>query len=69
LRPQEDEVAAVLRVPIRALQRPTTLGSVPHPRRPGVEVPAYRWHGEVIWGATFQSVAELLRRLIAAGIW
>jgi 8-oxo-dGTP pyrophosphatase MutT (NUDIX family) len=68
LRAQPDEVAAVLRVPIRDLQRPDTLTTVPHPRRPGVEVPAYCWHGEVIWGATFQSLAELLDRLSAAGI-
>lgn len=68
LRPRPEEVAAVLRVPVQALREPGTLTSVPHPRRPGVEVPAYCWRGEVIWGATFQSLVELLDRLSSAGI-
>jgi len=68
LRAQPAEVAAVLRVPIRDLRKPGVFTSVPHPRRPGVEVPAYRWRGEVIWGATFQSLVELLDRLATASI-
>ena len=68
LRAQPNEVAAVLRIPIRDLRLPGVRTAVPHPRRPEVEVPAYCWHGEVIWGATFQSLVELLDRLSAVGI-
>lgn len=68
LRPQPEEVAAVLRVPIRILRSPGTLTAVSHPRRPEERVPAYLWRGQVIWGATFQSLVELLDRLSAAGV-
>lgn len=63
LRRHRAEVAAILRIPLADLRRPGARSSVPHPRRPGVEVPAFVWRGEVIWGATLRSLDELIDRL------
>ena len=67
LRPQPSEVARILRVPIAALRQPDTRETIPHPRRPGVNVPAFIWRDETIWGATFQMLTELLDRLEQRG--
>jgi len=67
LNPRPAEVARVLRVPVTALRHPGTRGTIPHPRRPDVEVPAFLWHGETIWGATYQTLTELLDRLSHVG--
>ncbi len=62
LHPEPAEVAEILRVPLNALRIPGALQSIPHPRRPGEQTSAYIWRGQVIWGATFQTLQELLRR-------
>jgi 8-oxo-dGTP pyrophosphatase MutT (NUDIX family) len=61
LRAAADEVAEILRVPLEALRSPGVLRPIPHPRRPTEEILAYVWHGHVIWGATAQTIGELLR--------
>lgn len=61
LRAAADEVEAILRVPLRALLEPGILRPIPHPRRPAEQTMAYIWHDQVIWGATAQTVGELLR--------
>jgi 8-oxo-dGTP pyrophosphatase MutT (NUDIX family) len=63
LRPSPAEVAAVLRVPLSDLRDPKAQGSIPHPRRPEDQLPCYRWRGEIIWGVTYRSVAELVALL------
>jgi len=62
LRPDPREVAAVLRVPLADLRRPSARQVIPHPRRPGVQVPCFVWRDQTIWGATFQTVEELVLR-------
>lgn len=66
LRPNPDEVALILRVPLAHLRRPQARMRLPHPRRPGVEVPALNWRGQVIWGATLRSLEELLANVFEA---
>lgn len=61
LRAAPSEVAAIFRVPVRDLRDMGALRSVPHPRRPNEMTPAYIWHDQVIWGATAQTLGELLR--------
>lgn len=60
LDPEPAEVAEILRVPLAALSIPGALRLIPHPRRPREETPAYLWHEHIIWGATFQTLHELL---------
>jgi 8-oxo-dGTP pyrophosphatase MutT (NUDIX family) len=62
LRPDAGEVAAVLRIPLADLRRPGARRFVPHPRRPGVQVPCYVWRGHEVWGATFQTLDELINQ-------
>ncbi|HVC33357.1 MAG TPA: CoA pyrophosphatase [Chloroflexota bacterium] len=62
LRAAADEVDAILRVPLQDLLAPGILRPIAHPRRPEEQTPAYVWHDQVIWGATAQTVGELLRR-------
>ncbi len=61
LRVSADEVEQVLRVPLEALSAPGALRPIPHPRRPNEQTLAYVWRGHVIWGATAQTIGELLR--------
>lgn len=56
-----NEVEEVLRVPLEALRATGVLQPIPHPRRPNEQTLAYVWRGHVIWGATAQTVGELLR--------
>jgi 8-oxo-dGTP pyrophosphatase MutT (NUDIX family) len=60
LRPSADEVDAILRVPLRDIKHVGALKSVPHPRRPDVETPAFIWRGETIWGATLRTLRDLI---------
>ncbi len=61
LRAAADEVERILRVPLRTLLKPGVLRPIPHPRRPAEQTMAYVWRDQVIWGATAQTVGELLR--------
>ncbi len=60
LKPAPDEVAAILRVPLRDLRAPGALKSIQHPRRPTEQTPAFIWRGEIIWGATLRTLRDLL---------
>ena len=67
-RPQDDEIAEVLEVPVAELVRPESHGeetwqfpSWPEPRR----VPFYRVGPFKLWGATYRIVHPLLPRLLA----
>jgi 8-oxo-dGTP pyrophosphatase MutT (NUDIX family) len=60
LRRSPEEVAAILRVPLRDLLAAGSQRFVPHPRRPDEHTLAYVWRGEVIWGATAITLRELL---------
>jgi 8-oxo-dGTP pyrophosphatase MutT (NUDIX family) len=62
LKPAAEEVEAILRVPLAELGAPGVLRPIPHPRREGEQVMAYVWRGHTIWGATAQTIAELLRK-------
>jgi 8-oxo-dGTP pyrophosphatase MutT (NUDIX family) len=62
LKAAPDEVEEILRVPLRALLEPGVLRPIPHPRRPEEQTMAYVWRGQIIWGATFQMIRELLRQ-------
>ena len=61
-RPAEAEIAAVLEVPVPALQNPAILEKR---KLPGREEPVlfYHYGEQVIWGATARMVAELLEAL------
>ncbi len=54
------EVDAILRIPLRSLQLPGVFQQIVHPRAPGQLTGAYVWRNEVIWGATAQTLTELL---------
>lgn len=60
LRASADEVELILRVPLGDLSAPGVLQAIAHPRRPNERTPAYVWRNQVIWGATAQTIRELL---------
>lgn len=59
LRRQEDEVADILRIPVCGLADTISSRTVTA-RSLTLEVPSYRYNGDVIWGATAMIVAEFL---------
>lgn len=62
LRPADREVAKILVVPVGALMDRAALGwaAVERPSGERLTVPAFRFAGEVIWGATGMVLAEFL---------
>jgi 8-oxo-dGTP pyrophosphatase MutT (NUDIX family) len=63
LRPDPDEVEAILLVPLTEIRTPGSLSSIPHPRRPNEQMPAIMWHEHVIWGATLRTLRDLFTLL------
>lgn len=61
LKPAAEEVEAILRVPLAELRAPGVFRPIAHPRREGEQTMAYVWRDQTIWGATAQTVTELLR--------
>jgi 8-oxo-dGTP pyrophosphatase MutT (NUDIX family) len=64
LKPAAEEVEAILRVPLTDLCAPGIFRPISHPRREGEQIMAYVWRGQTIWGATAQTIKELLQKTV-----
>ena len=58
--PQESEVAEIIELPLNDLNEPDLFGEISvNSSRGKLNVPAYRWRDEIIWGATAMILAEM----------
>lgn len=58
--PQESEVAEIIELPLSDLLDPSIFGELKVVTNRGeLEVSAYHWRGEIIWGATAMILAEM----------